>query len=236
MKNNNNNNVNMNNEKMEGKEMEKKLTLADLKTAMAVATNASDNTDSMIACEYLNDMSAMDKAFADYNKQLLSSVYDTMKTPADVMKCAHYSPLYSQWDKKNKAYKAVSRTTRLNVLDFIEKKGLESELPEKVKVFSEKLADFIKSEVQYDGGKKTVNVKTVVPYLQSIMDCIGIDGMIARNRDVRFLAYTVSGGSSTIGALREVSVSRVATMLIDVYTVQLSGGMYDFEKKEAEKA
>ena len=76
-----------------------------------------------------------------------------------------------------------------------------------------------------------------MPFLQSVMDCIGIDGMIARNRDVRFLAYSCTGGSSSIGSLREVSVSRVATMLVDVYTVQISGGQYDFEKKnDSEKA
>lgn len=234
MKNNNNNNVNMNNNEKEMEE--KKMTMTDIKTAMENANNARANTDSLVACEYLDTMEEMDTTFSAYNKSLLEAVYNETNTPAELMKRGHYSPLHSQWDKKNNTFKAVARVARLNVLDFIEKKGLESELPEKVKVFSEKLSAFIASEVQYDGGKKTVNVKTVVPFLQSIMDCIGIDGMIARNRDVRFLAYTVSGGSSTIGALREVSVSRVATMLIDVYTVQLAGGMYDFEKKEAEKA
>lgn len=219
------------------KEMEeKKMTMTDIKTAMENANNARANTDSLVACEYLDTMEEMDTTFSAYNKSLLEAVYNELSTPAELMKRGHYSPLHSQWDKKNNTFKAVARVTRLNVLDFIEKKEIKSELPEKVKVFAEKLAEFIKSEVQYDGGKKAVNVKTVVPFLQAIMDCIGIDGMIARNRDVRFLAYTVSGGSSTIGALREVSVSRVATMLIDVYTVQLSGGMYDFEKKEAEKA
>lgn len=233
MKNNENmNNVNNNNEKKEGKNMEKKVTLAEIKTAMESANNARANTDSLIACEYLDTMEDMDTTFSAYNKTLLEGAYNELSTPAELMKRGHYSPLHSQWDKKNNTFKAVARVTRLNVLDFIEKKGLESELPEKVKVFSEKLSAFIASEVQYDGGKKAVNVKTVVPFLQGVMDCIGIEGVIARNRDVRFLAYSCTGGSGSIGSLREVSVSRVATMLVDVYTVQLSGGMYDFEKNE----
>lgn len=233
-----NNNNNKEEKKLEGKEMsEKKMTLVDLKTAMSVATLANDNTDSMIACDYLDDMKGMDKAFAEYNKQLLIECYDTMNSPADVMKRGHFSPLYSQYDKKNKCYKAVSRSTRLNVLDFINEKKIDSTLPEKIQTFTVKLAEFIASEIQYDGGKKTVNIKTVVPFLQDIVNVIGIDGIIARNRDVRFIAYKVTGGSSTIGKLNTIDANKIALALIDVYTVQLSGGQYDFEKKnDTEKA
>lgn len=214
---------------------EKKITLVDINTAMSLAKDAHDNTDTMIACEYLDTMGDMDTTFAEYNKGLLADAYSEMKTPADVMKRAYYSPLHSQWDKKTKAYVAMSRKTRLNVLDFIAKKELDSTLPEKVKALADKLAAFIKSEVTYDGkGKKSVSVKEVVPMLSAVVEEIGIDGVYARVRDVRFLAYSCTGGSASIGSLRKVEVSRVAALLVDVYHVQLSGGAYDFEKKETE--
>lgn len=233
MKNEQNNNNN--NEQKEGKNMEKKITLAELKTAMENANGARENTDSILAASYLDTMDDMDSAFTDYNKGLLTAAYEAMNTPADVMKRAHYSPLHSQWDKKANSFKAVARCTRLNVLDFIKEKNIESALPEKIKALTDILTAFIRSEVQYDGaGKKTVNVKACLPALKDVFDCIGIENMIARNRDVRFLAYSCTGGSGSIGALREINPARVATMLVDVYTVQLSGGAYDFEKKEAE--
>ena len=169
--------------------MEKKITLVDIKTAMENANLARENIECILACEYIENMEDMDTTFSEYNKGLLSSAYDEMKSPADVMKRAYYSPLHSQYDKKANTFKAVSRKARLNVLDFIEKKGIDSSLPEKVKALTDKLTTFVQSEVTYDGGKKTVPVKDVVPFLQSIIDEIGIEGIIARNRDVRFLAY-----------------------------------------------
>ena len=49
------NKVNNNNEnKMEEKKMEKKITMVDLKTAMENANDARANTDSKLACEYLD--------------------------------------------------------------------------------------------------------------------------------------------------------------------------------------
>jgi len=234
---NNNNNVNNNNngKKMEEKKMEKKITMVDLKTAMENANDARANTDSKLACEYLDTMGDMDSAFADYNKGLLADNYATMTTLADVFTRRHYSPLHSQWDKKNNSFKAVARVTRFNALDFVKEKKLDTTFPEKVKALSDKLSAFIKSEVTYDGkGKKAVSVKEVVPALQAVMDCVNIEGVIARNRDVRFLAYTVSGGSASIGSLRIVDPARVATMLIDVYAVQTTGGVYDFEKKDSD--
>lgn len=214
---------------------EKKITLANLNTAMSNANDARANTDSLIACEYLDTMEDMDTAFSGYNKGLLADNYATMATLADVFTRRHYSPLHSQWDKKNNTFKAVARVTRFNALDFVKEKKLDTTFPEKVKALSEKLSAFIKSEVTYDGkGKKSVSVKEVVPALSAVVEEIGIDGVYARVRDVRFLAYTVSGGSSSIGSLRVVDPARVATMLIDVYAVQMTGGVYDFEKKETE--
>lgn len=227
----NNNNTNKEGEK----NMEKKITLTEIKTAMSAANMARENTDSILAASYLDTMDDMDSAFSGYNKGLLAAAYEAMNTPADVMKRAHYSPLHSQWDKKNNTFKAVPRVTRLNVLDFLKEKKVDSTLPVKITDLTAKLAAFIRSEIQYDGhGKKTVNVKEVLPALQAVMDEIGIENMIARNRDARFLAYACTGGSGSIGSLREINPARVATMLVDVYTVQLSGGAYDFEKKEAE--
>lgn len=233
MKNEQNNNNN--NEQKEGKNMEKKITLVELKTAMENANSARENTDSIVAASYLDTMDDMDSAFTGYNKGLLAAAYDAMNTPADVMKRAHYSPLHSQWDKKNNTFKAVARVTRLNVLDFIKEKGIESTLPEKIKALADKLAAFVQSEITFDGkSKKSVNIKEVVPMLSAVVEEIGIEGIYSRVRDVRFLAYSCTGGSCSIGALREINPARVATMLVDVYTVQLSGGAYDFEKKEAE--
>ena len=211
---------------------EKKITLANLNTAMSNANDARANTDSLIACEYLDTMDDMDTAFSGYNKGLLSENYATMTTLSDVFTRRHYSPLHSQWDKKNNTFKAVARVTRFNALDFVKEKKLDTTFPEKVKALADKLAAFIKSEVTYDGkGKKSVSVKEVVPALAAVVEEIGIEGVYARVRDVRFLAYTVSGGSSSIGSLRVVDPARVATMLIDVYHVQMTGGVYDFEKK-----
>ena len=231
------NNTNNNNERKEGTNMEKKITLTEIKTAMSAANMARENTESILAASYLDTMEDMDTTFAKYNQALIAAAYEEMKTPADVMKRGHYSPLHPQWDKKNNTFKAVPRVTRLNVLDFIKEKKIESALPEKIKALTEKLTAFIRSEIQYDGhGKKTVNVKEVLPALQAVMDEIGIENMIARNRDARFLAYACTGGSGSIGSLREINPARVATMLVDVYTVQLSGGAYDFEKKDNENA
>lgn len=214
---------------------EKKITLANLNTVMSNANDARANTDSLIACEYLNTMEDMDTAFSKYNKGLLADNYATMNTLADVFTRRHYSPMHSQWDKKNNTFKAVARVTRFNALDFVKEKKLDTTFPEKVKALSDKLSAFIKSEVTYDGkGKKSVSVKEVVPALAAVVEEIGIDGVYARVRDVRFLAYTVSGGSSSIGSLRVVDPARVATMLIDVYAVQMTGGVYDFEKQETE--
>ena len=213
---------------------EKTMTVADIHTAISIANDARANTDSLIACEYLEAMDNMDTTFSKYNAQQLAAQYETMNTLADLFKRGHYSPIHPQWDKKNNTFKPVARATRFNALDWVEKKKVDTTFPQKVKDLSTKLAAFIKSEVQYDGGKKMVPVKEVVPALQAVMDCVGLDGVIARNRDVRFLAYTVSGGSTTIGSLREVDPARVATMLIDVYAVQMAGGEYDFEKKDNE--
>lgn len=234
--NNEQNNVNTNNEQnKEGeKKMENKITATDIQTAIARANMARENTDSLIACEYLDTMEEMDTTFSKYNQQTLSEQYASMDKLSDVFTRRHYSPMHSQWDKKNNTFRAVPRVTRFNALDFIKAKKLDTTFPEKIKALSDKLAAFIKSEVQSDGGKKVVPVKEVVPMLQACMDCVGLDGVIARNRDVRFLAYTVSGGSGSIGSLRQVDPARVATMLIDVYAVQLSGGEYDFEKKNTE--
>lgn len=237
MKNIENMNNNNNNEQKEGMNMEKKITLAEIKNAMEKANAARESTDSIFARAYLDTMENMDTTFSDYNKGLLTSAYAEMDSPADVMKRGHYSPLHSQWDKKQNTFKAVARVTRLNVLDFIKEKKIESALPEKVKTLTEKLSAFIQSEIKFDGhGKKTVNVKEVLPALKEVFDTIGIENMIARNRDVRFLAYACTGGSGSIGALREVNLARVATMLVDVYTVQMSGGAYDFEKKDEKAA
>lgn len=237
MKNEHNNNNN--NEQKEGKNMEKKITLVELKTAMENANMARENTDSILAASYLDTMDDMDGTFADYNKELLSAAYEEMTTPADVMRRAHYSPLHSQWDKKANTFKAVSRKTRLNVLDFIEKKGIKSALPETIKALADKLTAFVQSEVQFDGkGKKAMNVREVGPMLSAVIEEIGIDGIYSRVRDVRFLAYSCTGGAATIGTLRDITPAKVALALIDVYHVQLTGGAYAFESevKKAEKA
>lgn len=207
-------------------------TLVDIRTAMNNADDARANTESILASSYLDTMEEMDTTFADYNKGLLSAAYEEMTTPADVMRRAHYSPLHAQFDKKSNTFKAVARKTRLNVLDFIKEKKVESALPEKIKALTEKLSAFVKSEVTYDGkGKKSVSVKEVVPALAAVVEEIGIEGVYARVRDIRFLAYACTGGSGSIGALRVIETSRVAAMLVDVYHVQLSKGAYDFEKK-----
>lgn len=213
---------------------EKVLTISDIKTTISIANSARENTDSLIASEYLDAMESMDTTFSKYNAQQLAGQYETMNTLADLFKRGHYSPIHPQWDKKNNTFKAVPRAARFNALDFVKEKKLDTTFPEKVKALAEKLAAFIKSEIQSDGGKKTVPVKEVVPMLTAVMDCIAIEGVIARNRDVRFIAYSVTGGSSSIGAIREVSPARVAMALIDVYAVQMAGGEYDFEKKNTE--
>lgn len=228
-----------NKNEMEGKNMEsKKVTLVEVKTAMANADNAHANTDSLIACEYLDAMEDMDSTFTAYNNGLLADAYGQMNSLADLYKRGHYSPLHSQWDKKNNCFRAVARTARLNALDFAKVKKVEKgeEFSKAVEKLAEQLAAFIKSEVSYDGtSPKSVNIKTVVPLLKAVFDCVGIPDVMARNRDVRFLAYSCTGGAGAIGALREVNPARVATMLVDVYTVQMSGGAYDFEKKDADK-
>ena len=233
MKNNDRNNVATENKEGEKNMEQKKITIVELKTAMENANNARANTDSLIACEYLDAMDEMDSTFELYNRQQLSNQYHEMKTLEQLFKRGYYSPVHSQWDKKNNTFKAVSRVTRFNALDFVGVKKIDTTFPQKIKTLAEKMAAFIKSEVQYDnnGGKKAVNIKEIVPALQAVMDCVGIEGVIARNRDVRFLAYACTGGSGSIGSLREVNPSRVATMLVDVYAVQMNNGVYDFEKK-----
>lgn len=227
-----------NTEKKEGIEMKKVFTLSDIATAMAAADDARRNTDSLLAVEYLQAMDDMNTAISGYNEQLLHSQYDEMSTLSDVFTRRQYSPLHTQLDKKNDCFKAVARVTRFNVSDFVGYKEEEEspvsmgkEYLDAVKGLSTALMRFIQSEVTYDhnGGKKSVPVSVPVEALKKVMEIVGIEGVIARNRDVRFLAYTCTGGTSTIGALRDVSPEKVSSMLLDVYHVQMNNGKYAFE-------
>lgn len=217
---------------------EKVYTLNDIKDAMSAADNARNNTGSIFAKEYLDTMDAMNDAFKGYNDKTRAAAFDEMATLKDVFTRRQYSALHAQKDSKSKGFKAVSRSVRFSTSEFInykKEKGMTVENGDKyttaLKGLTTALMRFIQSEVTYDnnGGKKSVPVSVPVAALKAVMDTIGIDNVIARNRDVRFLAFTCTGGTGTIGALRDVSSSKVEAMLMDVYHVQMNGLKYEFE-------
>ena len=225
---------------------EKKIyTVGDLRTAMSIMTDAKNNTDSELACEYFDAADYMEKTFKAYNEQTLSNQYNEMSSLKDIFTRRQYPVAYPTKDSKSgaNALKSVSRATRFNVSDFITSKEKEGtpvangkEYLDAINGLSTALMRFIQSEVSYDqnGGKKSVPVSVPVAALTRVMSCIGIEGVIARNRDVRFLAYTVSGGSASIGSLRDVSPERVSSQLMDVYHVQMNGLKYEFETQGKE--
>lgn len=218
--------------------IEKTYTLNDIKNAMSNADNARNNTDSIIAQEYLDAMDGMNDAFKGYNDQTRNAAFDEMATLKDVFTRRQYSALHAQKDNKSKGFKAVSRSVRFSASEFInykKEKGVTVEKGDEyttaLKGLTTALMRFIQSEVTYDqnGGKKSVPVSVPVAALKAVMDTIGIDNVIARNRDVRFLAFTCTGGTGTIGALRDITPSKVESMLMDVYHVQMNGLKYEFE-------
>ena len=232
------------NENKEGKE-EKKMNnnekMVALRTSMSLTTDSRNNTESILASDYLDSMNDMDKACKAYNDETIKAAFDEMITLSDLFKREHYSALYTKWDKKANAFAIGTRTTRLDALAFIDSKKVDKgdEFKSAVSDLGDALSGFIKSEVTYDGkGKKSVPVSVPVSALKKVMDIVGIEGIIARNRDARFLAYSCSGGSSSIGALRDITPNKVALALVDVYHVQLTKGAYAFESevKKAEKA
>lgn len=209
-------------------------TLSDVRTAMSQADDARANADSLIACEYLDAMKNMDSTFKGYNDTLLASQYATMNTLADVFTRRQWSPIHSQWDNKHNCFKAVERAKSFDALAFIEAKDKidkAEEFTAAVKALADALTKFVRSEITFDtqGGKKAVPVSVPVSAMAKVMEIIGIDGVIARNRDARFMAYSCTGGSSSIGNLRDITPSKVATQLVEVYHVQMSGLAYGFE-------
>lgn len=220
-------------------------TPADLQALAHEVDKVKASVESVTAKEYLDACAALSDALNVYNCATMEQAFSECSTLADVIKRAHFSSIYAKFDKKTGATSLVGRSTRFPLGAFLDyhkeaKHDISGAVAfaDAVGVLVKSLRAFVGSEVTFVEGTKSgkaVKISIVCDALKAVMDAVGIEGVYARPKDVRFLSYAVTGGSASIGALREINRADVEKYLIDVYSVQLNKQAYGFEKKDSKE-
>lgn len=189
------------------------------------------------AKEYFDAQTAMNEAVKAVNADMVTAVYSrvlaTEHPVAELCKTYRYTSMRPHNSKG--AVSLVGVDARLDLLAFLghcNESGATLDIDTKALVSAlDTLAVELEKKVRADITKEAeVGTKELKSALEVVINLLNVEGVHARSKDARYLAYAATKAKS-LGVLADIDADTVIPFLMDVMKVQLRKEEYLFEKE-----
>lgn len=184
--------------------------------------------------------SVMDKALSTLNNDMLSEVYNRCLSSNTPVSTFALTNKYTRWTARvDKDGQVVTRSERLDLNAFFTyakeqgKPIIESEaLISLLDVLTDHLNILVDARLSKDEHNLYINKAKCA--LHKLLQAINVAGVKARPIDIEYLTMALTRAKS-MGVIDNINNASTTRFLMDVFHVQLTGGMYKRPEKKTNK-